>query len=97
VRRLDVELLAVLLEDVDAAVVADRVGEPRADDVRERAGGDDGEQRVLPARDVEAGEQERRLRRNRDARALGVSDVMRCFARGGAPVFGRSIFRIMIA
>ena len=30
-------LLAVLLEDVDAAVVADRVGDPRADDVRERA------------------------------------------------------------
>ena len=32
----DVQPLAVLLDEVDAAVVADRVGDPRADDVRER-------------------------------------------------------------
>jgi hypothetical protein len=60
----------VLLEDVDAAEVADRVGDPGADEVRERADGDDGEQRVLALGDVEAGEQERRLGRDRDAGAL---------------------------
>ena len=71
VRRLDVQLAAVLLEDVDAAVVADRVGDPRADDVRGGADRDDREQRVVAARDVEAGEQQRRLGRDRDAGALG--------------------------
>ena len=34
---LDEELVAVLLDDVDAAVVADAVGDPRADEVRDRA------------------------------------------------------------
>ena len=64
-------LLAVLLEDVDAPEVADRVRDPRPDDVRERADGDDREHRVLAVGHVEAGEQERRLRRDRDAGALG--------------------------
>ena len=41
---LDVQLLAVLLEQVDAPVVADRVGDPGADEVRDRAHGDGGEQ-----------------------------------------------------
>ena len=34
----------VLLEQLDAAVVADRVGDPGADEVAEHAGGDDPEQ-----------------------------------------------------
>ena len=70
VRRLDVELLAVLLEPLDAAVVADPVRDPRAHDVGGRACRDDGQHRVLTARDVEAREQEGALRRDRDARAL---------------------------
>ena len=65
------QLAPVLLEDVDAPVVADRVGDPGADDVGRRAHGHHREQGVLPARDVEAREQERRLRGDRDARALG--------------------------
>ena len=43
-------LRAVLLEHVDAAVVADRVGDPRADDVRATPTAVDREQRVLARR-----------------------------------------------
>ena len=54
VRGLDVQLAAVLLEDVDAAVVADGVGDPRADEVGERTDERRGDERVLALGDVEA-------------------------------------------
>ena len=66
----DVQLSAVPLDQLDAAEVADAVGDPRADEVRERADERRGQQRVLASGDVEAGEQHRRLGRDRDARAL---------------------------
>ena len=62
----------VLLEQLDAAVVADGVGDPRADEVGDRADHDGREQRVLALGDVEAREEHRRLRRDRDAGALGA-------------------------
>jgi hypothetical protein len=67
---LDEELVAVLLDQVDAAEVADAVGDPRADEVRNRADSGRREQRVLAVGDVEAGEEHGRLARHRDARAL---------------------------
>jgi hypothetical protein len=67
---LDVQLRAVLLEHVDAPVVAHGVGDPRADDVRQHADGHDHHQREAALGDVEAGEQHRRLGRDRDARRL---------------------------
>ena len=132
----------MLLEQVDAAEVADRVGDPGADDVRGRADRDDGEERVLasatlkPANSIVAsegigmqalsptmsrkiagephgvddvdGELDERVgdgREDEHGRALrvdgalrpvgsmrgSVSEVIRCFARGGGrrmSVFG---------
>ena len=68
--RLDEDLAAVLLDQVDAAEVADGVGDPGADDVGGHADGGDDEQRVLALGDVEAGEQHRRLGGDRQAGAL---------------------------
>src|SRR4051794_15083214 len=70
VRGPDPDLGAVLLEDVDAPVPAHRVRDPRAGEVAEDAGGGHREQAVVPLGDVEAGEEHRRLARDRDARAL---------------------------
>src|SRR5436190_1668336 len=69
--RLDVERPPVLLEQLDAPVVADRVRDPRADEVGDRPHRHGREQRVLALGDVEAREEHRRLRRDRDERALG--------------------------
>ena len=49
---LDVELAAVLLEDVDAAVVADAVRDPRPDEVRERADERHGDERCTRPRET---------------------------------------------
>src|SRR5204863_2707046 len=67
----DVQPLAVALDQLDPPEVADGIGDPRPGEVAEHAGRGDLEQRELAAVDVEAGEQHRRLRRDRDARALG--------------------------
>jgi hypothetical protein len=70
VRLLDVELLPVLLEDVHAPGVPDPVGDPRANEVAEHPGRGGRGQAVLAVRDVEPGEQHRRLARHGDAGAL---------------------------
>jgi hypothetical protein len=67
---LDVELLAVLLQDVNAAVPADGVGDPGPDEVGHRSHGDGGEQGVLAVGDVEACEQHGGLARHGDAGRL---------------------------
>ena len=69
VLRVDVDQ-PVLLQQLEASVVAGCVGEPRARDVPEHTGGDDPEQGHVALRDVEAGEQHYRLAGDRDARAL---------------------------
>ena len=52
----------MLLEQLDAAVVADRVGDPRADEVGDRADGDGREQACTRRREtLKPGEQHRRL------------------------------------
>jgi hypothetical protein len=61
----------VLLEQLETTVITDRVGDPRPDEVRRRTDRDGRPQRVFALVDVEAGEEHRRLRRDRDARALG--------------------------
>src|SRR3954470_2830339 len=71
VLRLDVERPPVLLEQLEAPVVADRVRDPRADEVGDRPHRHGREQRVLALGDVEPREEHRRLRRDRDERALG--------------------------
>ena len=63
-------LLAVLLEDVHASGAANPVGEPRTHEVRRRTHGRGGDQAVLAARHVEAGEEHRGLARHGDAGAL---------------------------
>ena len=65
----DVDQL-VLFQQVEPAVVADRVGDPGADQVAEHAGGDDPEQGQFAFGDAEAGEEHDRLARDRDAGGL---------------------------
>ena len=65
----DVDQL-VLLQQVEAPVVADRVGDPGADQVAEHAGGDDPEQRQFAGGDAGAGEEHDRLARHRQAGGL---------------------------
>ena len=60
----------MLLEDVDAAGVADPVRDPGADEVRHRTDHRGREQAVFAARHVEAGEQHGGLAGHRDAGRL---------------------------
>jgi hypothetical protein len=60
----------VALDQLEPAVVADRVGDPRAHDVRDHSDRRHSEQAVLAVVHVESREQHRGLRRDRDARAL---------------------------
>jgi hypothetical protein len=61
---------AVALEQVESAVVTDRVGDPGADEVAEDAGGDDPEELQFAFGDREAGEEHDRLAGDRDAGGL---------------------------
>src|SRR3954452_19565485 len=70
-RLAHVQPLAVTLDELDAPEIAHGVGDPRADQVAQDARGGHFQERELPAVDVEAGEQHRRLRWDRDAGALG--------------------------
>jgi hypothetical protein len=84
----DVELVAVLLDQLDPAVIADSVGDARSEHVAEDPEHDDPEQRQVALEDVKAGEQHRRLgardpdhrraqREQRDAGEPEVADDVR--------------------
>ena len=64
----EVDLAAVLVEDLDAPEVADRVGDRRSDEIARDADDDDRQDLEVPGVDVEAGEQHHRLRGDGDPR-----------------------------
>ena len=67
---LDVDLAAVLLDQLEPPVVADRVGDPGPHHVRHDAHRHRRPERVVAVRDVDPGEDHRRLGGDRDARRL---------------------------
>jgi hypothetical protein len=86
----DVDQL-VLFQEVQAPVVADRVGDPGADEVAEHACRDHAEQGQVSFGDAEAGEEHDRLAGNRDAGRLQDHQQEDRSHPGGADEFGGDV------